>query len=151
MQRKDLYLKALKGYARNDAQYSALRKAHFVPLTANEEIDEFLLAVKEPEVPLTPRAIAEAMPALEKYIQCKNLPKLYKKSFMRAYEALRTVKHPVSIDDFEDAEKSAIQSYVAMGHPVSGLSLIWDPKEKEFVSFDELHIEAIGDGAYVLP
>jgi len=45
---------------------------------------------------------------------------MYRKNFARAYKALKELTFPKSIEDFENADKSAIQSYAAWGHPISG-------------------------------
>lgn len=128
-----------------------MRKVGFIPMTADGHLDEFLLAVKYPKIPMTQSMIQEALPALQKYFRCSDLPNKYKKTFTKAYNTLRGIGSPTKLTDLRDDERSAIQAYVATGHPVSGKSMMWIPAQKEFVEFDTMGVGSIGEGMYVLP
>lgn len=97
-------------------------------MTDNKEVDEFVLAVKNPKMLLTPEAARTALPYLEKYVACRNLPELHAKTFKRAYKTLSELEDPMTLNEMTTQQKSALENYVATGHPVSGDSLIWDAR-----------------------
>lgn len=62
----------MRDFAEDDDHYEALRKTKFIPITPDGEIDEFLLAVKYPKLPITRESLDEVLPTLEKYVKCKT-------------------------------------------------------------------------------
>lgn len=74
MRKKDPYLTAMEDYASDPAHYKALKRVGFIPYNQDDELDEFLLAVRDPELELTPENIKPALPALKKYSQCNTIP-----------------------------------------------------------------------------
>lgn len=100
---RDPYLRKLMDYAQGDEELvKAIKKVSFIPINHKGKLDKFLLAVKYPQLKIDPKDTEEAVEQLAKYLDCNTLPGFYKKSFERAYDALRKLRTPKGIKQFDD-------------------------------------------------
>lgn len=120
-------------------------------MTPDGYLDEFYLAVKNDNVDIKVDDAHKVADDIGQYLRCPSFPALHKKTFKNAQMALSNMTEPTSIRDFDNTGRSAIQTYVALGHLLGGDSLVWHPTEVRLVPFRNTEIQPIIDNKYAVP